>query len=302
MRRKYIVYNMTMAILSLIIAIILVLQLTLNLSYEMEILLTTIDFTIWVIFVVDYVVRFYKSRNKKKFFKRNLIDLISIIPLYSIFRVFKSLRILKIGRLARLSELSKIIRVLAITRRTNKNVSEFMKTNNFNYTIGIAMVIIFLGSVLMSYVEDISLGNALWWSIVTVTTVGYGDVTPITPLGRIVASILMIMGIGFIGSLTSTLSTYFIKKEELRYSTKKIDIEKEKESKEEIVESIEGTKENKTMNKKIKKSQFSNKKYKNAIINDLVVRLENFDNISQEELKTMCNVLISLKEEYKEEL
>lgn len=299
---------MVMATFSLIIAVILVLQLTLNLSYEMEILLTTIDFIIWVIFLIDYIVRFYKSKNKKKFFKRNLIDLISIIPLYSIFRVFKSLRILRIGRLARLSELSKIIRVLAITRRTNKNISEFMKTNNFNYTIGIAMVIVFLGSVIMSYVENISLGNALWWSMVTVTTVGYGDITPITPLGKIVASILMIMGIGFIGSLTSTLSTYFIKKEESKYSERKIDIEDEKDSKEEIVEVIEGKKIDITNNNYIidkeKKcnSKFSNEKYKNDIINDLVLRLRNFDSIQKEELKAMCNVLVSLKEEYKKEL
>lgn len=277
MRKKYIAYNMMMALLSIVIAIVLALQLTMNLSYKTERLLTAIDFIIWIIFIIDYVARLYKSKNKKKFVKRNLIDLISIIPLYSIFRVFKTLNILKIGRVTRLSELSQVIRVLAITKRTNNNLSEFMKTNNFNYTVGIAMIIIFIGSVIMSYVEKINIGDALWWSIVTVTTVGYGDISPVSPLGRIVASILMIMGIGFIGSLTSTLSTYFIKKEEVQYENHLIKDLREIE-----------------INKK-QEMKFSKEEYKNKLIGDIINRLEKFDELSKEELNTICNVLKSLK-------
>lgn len=271
---------MIMALLSLVIAMILVLQLTMNLNYKTQRLLTAIDFIIWIVFVIDYMVRLHKSKNKKKFLKRNLIELISIIPLYSIFRVFKTLNFLKIGKVTRLSELSQVVRVLAITKRTNKNLSEFINTNNFNYTIGIAMIIIFVGSVIMSYVEKINIGDALWWSIVTVTTVGYGDISPKTALGRIVASVLMIMGIGFIGSLTSTLSTYFIKKEEAKY-----------EAKEEITSDLQiiNLKENKKM-------KFSKDEYKNNIIEDIIKRIAKFDELSTDEINTMCNVLKSLKE------
>ena len=52
-------------------------------------------------------------------------------------------------------------------------------------------------------------GDALWWSIVTVSTVGYGDISVVTRGGRIVACILMITGVGFLSMLTSTMSTFF---------------------------------------------------------------------------------------------
>ncbi len=51
--------------------------------------------------------------------------------------------------------------------------------------------------------------DALWWAIVTATTVGYGDIVPVTPIGRILASIMMLFGIAFIGMITSTITNFF---------------------------------------------------------------------------------------------
>jgi voltage-gated potassium channel len=75
-------------------------------------------------------------------------------------------------------------------------------------TIGI---IFFFGFLFYISEPDVkTYSDGLWWALVTITTVGYGDITPLTNLGRIIASALMIMGIGFIATITAAVSSYFI--------------------------------------------------------------------------------------------
>ncbi|WP_236692631.1 potassium channel family protein [Lactobacillus amylolyticus] len=68
-----------------------------------------------------------------------------------------------------------------------------------------------MGAVAYSLSEHVSLGESFWWAIATATTVGYGDISPHTIVGKIVALLLMIVGIGIIGMLTSSITTYFVK-------------------------------------------------------------------------------------------
>jgi len=75
-------------------------------------------------------------------------------------------------------------------------------------TIGIILFFGFLFYISEPAVKTYS--DGLWWALVTITTVGYGDITPLTNLGRIIASALMIMGIGFIATITAAVSSYFI--------------------------------------------------------------------------------------------
>lgn len=283
-RRKRIAYNLTMAFLSLAIAAILIIQLTLNLSYNIEIILTNTAYIIWITFVVDYVTRFILSSDKKLFIKSNVIDLISIIPFHTIFILLANLGIFNIGKYIVFLKLVMVLRIFAIVKRSNSNFYRFLRTNNFSYTLFIAVVMIFLSSVTMSYFEHWNIGDSLWWSIVTVTTVGYGYICPKTFSGRFIASILMIFGIGFIGSLTSTLSTYFIKKENIRHHNH----HKHKNSYTMLEDSLKDV---------IVGARFSTDEYKDMVILDIVNRLENFDNLSKEEIKTMCSVLSSLKDE-----
>ena len=174
-----------------------------------------VDHIIWGIFTVDYVTRFVLSKEKKKFFKKNIFDLIAILPFNEILSIFRISRIFRVARLARLSRLAKgfrLFRAFGFLGILKKRLDKFLHTNGFIYVLYTAAAMILASSIAMSYLENKTFGDALWWSIVTTTTVGYGDISPVTPAGRIIAVILMLFGIGLIGMLTGTITTYFTNK------------------------------------------------------------------------------------------
>ena len=174
----------------------------------------TIDLAVLGVFWVDYIVRFILSKSKLIFFKSNLFDLIAIIPLNELFSLFRITRLFRLTKLARLSKLSKatrLIRAFAFIGVVKLKIDKFLKTNGFIYMIYCSGGLILFSSFIMSFIEKKSFSDSLWWSIVTCTTVGYGDISPSTGAGRLVAVFLMLFGIGFIGMLTGTITTYFAK-------------------------------------------------------------------------------------------
>lgn len=168
---------------------------------------TWIDNIIYLLFVIDYIIRFLSADNRKKFFKENLFDLIAIIPLNSAFRIF---RILKFSKLLRFAKFTKLFKIGSLSARMMTKVRRFLNTNGFKYVLMMSGVSILLATFGMLYFEHMNFSDGLWWSFVTATTVGYGDLSPSTNAGRIIASLLMIVGIGLIGSLTSSITSFFL--------------------------------------------------------------------------------------------
>lgn len=202
-------------ILAFITVIINILDLLGKINLNTNLNLYYLDTMIMIYFIFEYIIRLYFSENKKNFVLNNKLDLIAIIPfnsLFKMFRIFKIVRILK---------LIKLFRVLVFVKRFNNKSSRFLKTNGFIYIFYSSIIIVFLGAIAIFIVEKDTtvhnFGDALWWSFVTATTVGYGDLSPSTTIGRIIASILMITGIGTIGMLTGAISTFFIKNENEKY-------------------------------------------------------------------------------------
>ena len=163
-----------------------------------------IDDAILIIFTIDYFVRFFCAKDKKKFFKDNIFDLLSIIPATEVSSVF---RLARIGRLLRLLKVLRILRLVGLAGRLEK----FLKINGLLYYLYASIVVILITSSLYCISERVSFSTALWWSIVTSTTVGYGDVSPTTLIGKLAAIINMLIGIGLIGMLTSSITGYFTK-------------------------------------------------------------------------------------------
>lgn len=155
------------------------------------------------IFWIDYLVRLILSKNKKSFLINNSFDMLGLVPLHPVFAVFRIERVIRIVRYYHL------FWRLGLDGKLTKAVHRFFYSTGFVYLLYASVVILVLSALLYSIVEKISLANALWWAITTATTVGYGDIFPHTAIGKIIASVLMLGGIGFIGLLTSTITGFF---------------------------------------------------------------------------------------------
>lgn len=130
-----------------------------------------------------------------------MIELISIIPFDDAFQGLRAVRLVRVLYM---------VRVFIYLNRLYKRLGMILTTNSFHHMLWFTFSTIFTGAIAISYIEDMDIGDALWWSFVTTTTVGYGDIAPQSGWGRLVAVVLMIIGIGFLSSLTGTIATFFI--------------------------------------------------------------------------------------------
>jgi len=155
------------------------------------------------VFAVDYVIRFATTSNRKTFLIHSAFDLLGIIPMHPVFALFR------LGRLARLIRYHHLFYRLGWDGKWTHDFHRFIYSTGFIYLFSISIAIIVLSALLFSVFEHQSLSDSLWWAITTATTVGYGDDTPHTPVGKVIAVGLMFGGIGFIGLLTSTITDFF---------------------------------------------------------------------------------------------
>lgn len=170
-----------------------------------------IDTAILLFFTIDYGVRFFHASDRKKFFQSNIFDFVAIMPFNTIFQAFRIFRVFRLAKLTRLAKLSRVVRAAAFLEIIKRKINGILHTNGLIYILYINAALVFLSSVIISYAEKMSFGDSLWWSIVTCTTVGYGDISPATTVGRVVAVVLMLFGIGLIGMLTGAITTFFTK-------------------------------------------------------------------------------------------
>lgn len=182
-----------------------------------------------LVFSIEYVLRFWTadldydegtSFSKRLKFSTSafgLIDLLAILPFYLPLLFPFDLRVLRILRLFRLLRIFKLGR-LSKSLQTITSVLKESKAE-LSITLFVAFILMILSSTLMFYVENEAqpdkfenIGQSLWWSVATLTTVGYGDIYPITGLGKILSSVIALIGIGFVALPTGIISSAFISK------------------------------------------------------------------------------------------
>lgn len=166
------------------------------------------DWFIWAAFAFEYVVRLSLTTTRWRFILREWASLLVIVlPFLRPLRVVRSARALRLLRLSRL---------LAVVGRVGQGARRLLVRHKLHYALLVTLVVVVAAAALGFMVEDghggtiDSFGDALWWAITTVTTVGYGDTFPVTPAGRAVAAFLMVTGIAMFGVLTANLAAFMV--------------------------------------------------------------------------------------------
>ncbi len=175
--------------------------------------LVTSEWIITIFFSVEYILRVYSSRKPWRYMTSfyGIIDLISILPMYLSFFIAGS-KILAVVRALRLLRLFRVLNLVQFTGSASqlKLAINASKTKILVFIYFVFIISILLGAV-MYVVEGEAAGfssipTSIYWCIVTLTTVGYGDITPLTPLGKMIASFIMILGYGIIAVPTGIVT------------------------------------------------------------------------------------------------
>jgi voltage-gated potassium channel len=189
------------------------------------------NWIVWLAFCAEYVSKLIVAPHRGVFVRRAWFDLLIIViaPPFLVPDAVQGLRAVRVVRLLR------FVRAVGVAAIGLREAAQGLTHRKFHYVLLTTIVILGVGAVGIFAVEHgenrsiQSLGDALWWAVVTTTTVGYGDVSPVTAEGRLIAVALMVVGIGFIGVLTATITSLFMEQsqpaidEELRQRLERIE-------------------------------------------------------------------------------
>ncbi|MBF9071013.1 ion channel [Streptacidiphilus fuscans] len=168
-----------------------------ELSRDSKLAVLVADSVIWALFCADYTVKLILAQKRKRFFFEHLLDIVLIaLPMFRPLGVLRGFG---------------VFAVMARGIRRNRNI----KTASYT---GAAFVMVLIVGAYGEWLAErnapganiLTYGDSLWWAIVTAATVGYGDYVPVTTMGKIVASIMMITGVATLSLVTASISSWLV--------------------------------------------------------------------------------------------
>jgi voltage-gated potassium channel len=171
-------------------------------------IIDTADLVVCVFFFADFTANLVRAPNRVRYlYTWGWLDLVASIPAVDALRLGRIGRIVRVLRVVRVIKASRLLALALTSRRRESAVWA---------AVFISIVVVFSASIAVLEFErgpDSNITNAedaVWWSITTITTMGYGDRYPVTTGGRLVAVALMVVGVGLFGALSGAAAAWFM--------------------------------------------------------------------------------------------
>ena len=210
-------YDIVLLICILVSVLVVMLESVSSLQQELHSLLIGAEWFFTILFTIEYIVRLWVVPQRKQFARSflGIVDLLSIVPTYINFILpgTQSLMVIRSIRLLRVFRIFKLSRYLG----EGYNLILALKASSYKIIVFLFTVVtsVIITGTLMYIIEGPengfdSIPKSIYWSVVTMTTVGYGDLTPQTPLGQTLATIIMILGYGILAVPTGIVTAEMI--------------------------------------------------------------------------------------------
>ena len=201
------VFQLALLAFTIVVLAALVVDTVFTLPKEVTDLIHIADTFACAVFFVDFCIRFYQAESKLAYVKWGWIDLIACIPNLEVLRWARLVRVLRVIRLLRgIRSVQKVL-VLLYQNRMQGGAASVAFTGFLLVAFSSVSILICErhGDANIKTAED-----AVWWSVTTFTTVGYGDKYPVTTEGRVLGMILMVAGIGLFGAVSGLAAAFFL--------------------------------------------------------------------------------------------
>lgn len=174
------------------------------------------DWLIWGVFAVEFVSLLATAPDRRRFVKGHWLSLLIVVVSCPLLPALAGL--LRLGRLVRIVRLFRLVRMVGLLSIALPALGRVLGRSGLLHLASLTVVLIFGGGALMSILEPGTVKgdfwSGVWWAIVTTTTVGYGDISPTTLAGRLVATVLMFTGIGLTATLAASVAAHFVGQEQ----------------------------------------------------------------------------------------
>ena len=203
------IFQLVLLVVSVVLLLALIADATFTLPSEVSKIFQLLDLSGCGLFFTDFCVRFYRAESRMQFMRWGWIDLLACIP---------NIDALRVGRMVRVLRILRLLRGVRIGHRIVSLVFQNKPKSAFASVFLTSLLLGAFASVSILIAEDGPEANiknaedAIWWTVSTMTTVGYGDKYPTTTEGRIIAAVVMFAGVGLFGSLSGLIAAFFLGK------------------------------------------------------------------------------------------